>query len=143
MPVEHLDEAGEVHQRAAEAVDLVDHDRVDTAPLDVAQQALQGGPLQRAAGKAPIVVAVGDEYPALGLLARHIGLAGLALGVEAVELHVEAFLTRLARVDRTAELQDRRRLHRARLPPDWRRPKNIGPFQRVPVIARATAERLL
>jgi hypothetical protein len=56
--VEHLDQLGEVHQRAAEPVDLVDHDDVDQPGLDVAQQALQRGSVQRAAGDAAVVIAV-------------------------------------------------------------------------------------
>ena len=119
-------------------VDLVDDDDVDPARFDVGDQALQRRALQRAAGEAAVVVAVGHQQPALGLLARDIGLARLALGVEAVELHVEAFLARLAGVDRAAELADDRLLH-AR--PRWfLRPKKTSPFHRVPVIARATAE---
>jgi hypothetical protein len=43
VAVEHLDQLGEVHQRAAEAVDLVDHDHVDQPVLDVGQQPLQAG----------------------------------------------------------------------------------------------------
>jgi hypothetical protein len=120
------------------------------AALDIRQQALQGRPLQRAAGHAAIVVAVGHQHPALGALAGDVGLAGLALGVEAVELHVEPLLARLAGVGtRSAEL-----LHRAGMvasarvdlrlmPADLRwflRPKKVQPFQRVPVMCRATEE---
>ena len=63
---------------------------------------------------------------------------GLALGVEAVELHIETFLARLARIDGAAELADDRLLQ-AR-PRAFLRPKKTQPFQRVPVMARATAE---
>ena len=116
LPVEHLDQLGEIHQRAAEAVDLVDDDDVDAAGLDVGEQPLQRRALQRAAGEAAVVVAVGHQHPAFGLLAGDVGLAGLALGVEAVELHVEAFLAGLAGVDRAAELADDRLLHARRSP---------------------------
>ena len=64
-------------------VDLVDHDHVDQPVLDVGQQPLQAGPLQRAAGDAAVVILVADQHPALGPLAGDVGLAGLALGVEA------------------------------------------------------------
>ena len=64
-------------------VDLVDHDHVDPSGLDVGEQPLQRRALQRAAGEAAVVVAVRDQHPALGPLAGHVGLAGLALGVEA------------------------------------------------------------
>ena len=49
MPVEHLDELGEVHQGAAETIDLVNHDDVDLAGLDVGEEAPQRRTLQRAA----------------------------------------------------------------------------------------------
>ena len=65
VAVEHLDQLGEVHQRAAEPVDLVDDDDVDPAGLDVGEQPLQRRALQRAAGEAAVVVAVGDQHPAL------------------------------------------------------------------------------
>ena len=138
LPVEHLDQLGEVHERAAEAVDLVDDDDVDPAGLDVGEQPLQRRALQRAAREAAIVVVVRNQGPAFGLLAGDIGLASLPLGVEAVELHVEPFLGGLPGVDRAAEAPDDRLLH-ARL--RWfLRPKKTQPFQRVPVIARATAD---
>ena len=73
MLLERLDQLGEVHQRAAEPVDLVDDDDVDQPGLDVAQQPLQGRPLQRAARDPAIVVAVGQGHPALGPLARDVG----------------------------------------------------------------------
>ena len=83
VPLERLDQLGEVHQRAAEPVDLVDDDDVDQPGLDVAQQALQRRPLQRAARDAAIVVLVGQRDPALGALALDVGQPRLALGVEA------------------------------------------------------------
>ena len=150
LPVEHLDQLGEVHERAGEPVDLVDDDDVDPARLDVGEQPLQGRALQRAAGEAAVVVAVGNQHPAFLPLAGDVGLAGLALGIEAVELLLQPFLAALAGVDRAAELQDDRlRLPRASCAcrcahdrPRWFfRPKNTQPFQRVPVMARATAER--
>ncbi len=104
--IEHLDQPGEIHQRAAQPVDLVDDHDVDATGLDVGEQALQGRPFERAAGEAAIVVLVCEFEPALGALAGDVGAAGLALGVEAVELHVEPFLGRLARVDGAAELPD-------------------------------------
>ena len=84
---------------------------------------------------------VGQRDPALALLAGDVGEPGLALGVEAVELLLQALLGRLPGVDRAPELAGGPRAH---LPPPWRfTPKKVSPFQRVPVIARATALRLL
>ena len=86
VPVEDLDERREVGERAAEPVDLVDDDHVDEPLLDVGEKALQPGPLQRSAGDAAVVIGGAHQHPAFGLLAGDVGLAGLALGVEAVEL---------------------------------------------------------
>ena len=107
--VEHLDQPGKIHQRAGQPVDLVDHDDIDLAGLDVGQQPLERGALQGATGEAAIVIAVGDEDPSLGALAGDIGLAGLPLGIEGVELHLETLLARLAGIDRASEFLARRR----------------------------------
>ena len=143
VAVEHLDQLREIHQAAAEPVDLVDDHDVDPAVLDVGKQSLQRGPLQRAAGEAAVVVTVGNQQPAFRLLAGDVGLASLALGVEAVELLIQAFLARLPGVDRAAELAEDlgrcgRLLHRPA--PERRTPKKTHPFHRVPVMARAIAE---
>ena len=70
------------------------------------------------------------------LLALDVGEGRLALGIERVERHVEALVGGDTGVDGTADLANGR-FHGA----EWfRSPKNSGPFQRVPVIARATAE---
>src|SRR5690554_4656723 len=61
--------------------------------------------------------------------------------METVELLLQSLLGRLACVDRAPELAGGSRAH---VPPPWRfPPKKVSPFQRVPVIARATADRLL
>jgi hypothetical protein len=65
VPIEHLDQLGEVGERAAEAVDLVDHHHVDQPILDVLQQPLQAGPLQRAARDAAVVIRIANQHPAL------------------------------------------------------------------------------
>ena len=104
MPVEHLDQFGEVHQRAAQAVDLVDHHHVDPSRLDVREQPLQRRPLQRAAGEAAVVVAVLDQHPAFGPLAGHVGLARVPLGIEGVVFAVGLLVGADARVNRATAL---------------------------------------
>ena len=138
VAVEHLDQLREIHQRAAEPVDLVDDNDVDALCLDVGEQSLQRRPLQRRAGNPAIIIVVGDEQPALGLLACDVGLAGFALGIEGVELLLQSLFAGLARVDRAAELPDDRLLHSD--PRRFFKPKNRSPFQRVPVMARAIAD---
>ena len=82
VALEHLDQLGKVGERAAQPVDLVDHDDVDQPGLDVAQQPLERRPLQRAARDPAVVIVVGQRDPALALLAGDVGEPGLALGVE-------------------------------------------------------------
>ena len=70
VALEHLDQLGEIRQRAAEAVDLVDHDDVDQPGLDVEKQPLERRPLQRAARDPAVVVVVGSAIqPSLFWLA--------------------------------------------------------------------------
>jgi hypothetical protein len=76
VALEDFDQPGEVGQAPGQAVDLVDHDDVDLAGLDVGQQALQSGPLEVAAGEAGIDVVVGDGDPPFRALAGHVGQAG-------------------------------------------------------------------
>ena len=56
MPVEQLDQFGEVRQRPGQPVDLVDDDDVDLPGLDVLQQSLQGWPIGIAAGEAAVII---------------------------------------------------------------------------------------
>ena len=71
-----------------------------------ASSRFSAGPLQRAAGEAAVVVGLADQHPALGALAGDVGLAGLALGVQGVELLLQPFLGGFPGVDRAAELAD-------------------------------------
>src|SRR3954451_7174478 len=93
----------------------------------------------------------GYELPALVCLALDGGLAGLSLGIEGVEGEIEVMLGGFAGVDRAAlDLWRRAFLHgpapRLARAADrsWPsvRPKKRQPFQRVPVISLAMAERL-
>jgi hypothetical protein len=126
-----------VRHPAGQAVDLVDHHHVDPARIDVGQQALQGGPLQGAAGHAAVVVALADRAPALVLLAGDVGRAGSVLRVEGVEALLQPLLGGLAGVDCAADGAPA--AHAATSFAS--KPKNRGPDQRVPVIARATADK--
>src|SRR5579875_1813842 len=91
-----------------QAVHLVDDHAVDLARLDVGQESLERGPLHVAAGKAAVVIAVGQARPALAGLALDERLAGLALGVERVELLLQALFGGLAGVDGAADDRQRR-----------------------------------
>jgi hypothetical protein len=141
MLVEELDEHGEVGQGSGQAIDLVDHDHIDAAGPDLGQEPLEGGPLHRSAGEAAVVVAGRKTAPALIGLALDVGLGRLALVVERVELLLEAVLGRDPGVDRAAQGWRGGPRHGNGLARS-RRPKKRGPFQFVPVMARATCERL-
>ena len=63
--VEGLDQLGEVGERPGQAVDLVDHDHVDLAGLDIRQEPLEGRAVEVAAGIGGIVIVLGQGLPAL------------------------------------------------------------------------------
>ena len=156
--IEQGEQPGEVEQRPAEAIDLVDHHAVDLAGLDVVEQLLERGALDARAAEAAVVVSLGQDLPALVPHRLDVVLRRLALGVEGVEVGVEPLAGRLAGVDRAA--------HPAGLPgrlglggasahsassvvlEDVRflrvvRPAHRKPFQVVPVITRAMVDRLV
>ena len=103
VAVEELHDAGEVQERAAETVHLVNHDAVDASGLDVGPQTLEGGPLYVAASEAAVVVAVAQAGPALVPLTENVGLRRFPLGVEAVEILIESLVGGLACVDGAAD----------------------------------------
>ena len=138
MGVEQLDELGEVGERAGQAIDLVDDHHINRSGLHVGQEPLQGRAVHRPSREAPIVVVGFDQDPALMGLALDVGLGGLALRVEGVEILLQPLLGRDPGVDGTAQTLDLPLHHETS-----RRPKKRGPFQRVPVMARATSDRLL
>ncbi|MDO6962315.1 hypothetical protein [Rhizobium alvei] len=103
MAVEDIDEFGEVHLRSGQAVDLVDDDDVDPPFADMLEQALDGRPLQRAAGDAAIVVEIRDQTLSEARLRGDEGGAGFALGVERVKTLIKPLLARFAGVDGAAQ----------------------------------------
>ena len=76
-------------------------------------------------------------------LAADVGLRGIILGIERVEVLFKPLVSRDAGIDRAANAFRRSDLHAGDLFDGLsRRPKNFGPFQRVPVIAKATFDKL-
>ena len=110
------------------AVASVDDHRVHPARLDIRQRALKVGPVQGATGDATIVIGIWDELPTFVDLAFDIGLACLPLGMQRVEILLQALFGRFTRVDGAAQARWRVAAHR---------PKNLGPDQCAPVILRA------
>src|SRR5258708_39738905 len=76
-------------------------------------------------------------------LTADIGLRGVMLGIKRVEVLLKPIVGRDAGVDGAADWLDRPLLHgRASDAALSRSPKNLGPFQREPVTAKATLDRL-
>ena len=86
MLVEQFDEFCEIGKRTGPTIDLVDHNDVDAALANFFYELAQRWALDRSARKASVVVAVADQsLPSVGL-ALDVGLGGLALVDERVEL---------------------------------------------------------
>ena len=141
MLVEQFNQFGKIRQRAGQAVDLVDDNHIDLAGPHVVQQPLQGWPISVAAGVAAVVIFSAQQGPGGMRLAADIGLRGIILGVEGIKVLLQPLVSRDAGIDRAANGRSGRHAE-DRCDGLSRRPKNRGPFQRVPVIANATLERL-
>jgi hypothetical protein len=57
--IEDLDHLGEIRQRAREAIDLVDHDRIDQPLGDIGHKSLERRVFHGGAGEAAIIVDIG------------------------------------------------------------------------------------
>jgi hypothetical protein len=102
MPIERLEHACKVQQRPGQPVDLVNEHGVDLASLDVRQQALQGRSFHVAARETTVIESPWQARPALGCLTLDVRFGGLALGVQRVELLLQALFRRFAGIDGTA-----------------------------------------
>ena len=109
--IQPIDDLSEVGERAGQAIDLVDHDRVDPPPVDIGEQCFQPWAGHGSTRETAIIVDRGQHPPALGDLALDVGLAGFALSVQAVEGLIQPLLRTLPRVDRAPhDFRLRRRL---------------------------------
>ena len=88
--VEDFHDLGEVTERACQSIHLVDDHGVDPVALDIRENPFQGGSLKGAAGEAAVIVHLGQRGPALVLLTEDKGFAGFPLGIERVEVLLEA-----------------------------------------------------
>src|SRR6202023_3907384 len=93
-----------------------------------------------------IVIAGPDQGPTGMGLTLDIGGGSIVLRIQRVELLVESVLRRDPRIDRAADRSDGWSLHDRASIVDRsslsRKPKKRGPFHLVPVMAKATLERL-
>src|SRR2546421_6864942 len=147
MRIEQFDQFGEVRQGSRQTIDLVDDDDIYLPGAGVVQQSLQVGAVGRSAGVSAIVIARADQGPSSMGLTLYVCRGRIVLGIQRVELLIEPLVGGDPGVDGTADRFDGRRFH------DWAppaanrsslslRPKKRGPFHLVPVIAKATLERL-
>ena len=117
MGIEEFDDFGEVKERTRQAIDLVDHHNVYLAGIDVGQQCLQPRSVHSAARESAIVILGAYGGPPFVPLAQDEGLARLSLRMEGIERLFEAFLRRLAGVDRAPRYDLSHRQHRLRPSP--------------------------
>src|SRR5277367_407891 len=103
MGIEQFNQLGEVRQRPRQAVDLVDDDDVNLPGSNVVQELLKVGPVGGSTGIPAIVIPGPNQGPAGMGLASDIGGGGLVLGIQRVELLVEAMLGGDPRIDCAAD----------------------------------------
>jgi len=113
---------------------------------DIIQQSLQVGTIGRPTGISAVIISRPDQGPAGMGLTLYIGRGCVVLRIERVELLIQPVVGGDPGVDRAADGFDHRSLH-DRASAAGRsslslRPKKRGPFHFVPVIAKATLERL-
>src|SRR5688572_306431 len=81
MPLKQLHHPGEIDQRTAEPIDLVNHDAIDLARLDVGKQLPDAGPFEIRTRVSAVAVLGRDKGPSLMPLAEDARLGRLALCV--------------------------------------------------------------
>ncbi len=79
MPLEQIDNSGEVSERSSQAVNFIYNDDVNESIGNIIEQMLQGGTLDRATGVSTIVIVAWQQSPTQVLLALDISLTGLPL----------------------------------------------------------------
>jgi hypothetical protein len=80
--VEDLHQPGQVEQRSAQPIHLIDDHAIDRTGFDIDQQPLQRGTGEVGAGEAAIVIMLGQQGPALLALALAVGFSALVLRIQ-------------------------------------------------------------
>src|SRR5271169_275324 len=111
VSVEDLNHLGEVRKRSRQPIDLIDDHDVDQALFDVRQQQLERRTLHRRTGKTAVVIMCLAQSPALPLLTPDVRFTSLALGVQRIEVLLQAFFRGLTGVDRATQRLLLTRLH--------------------------------
>lgn len=97
--IEDLDQANEIGQTTCQPINLVNHNDINLASLDVLHEPSESRPLEPAARMAAIVVRSRQFDPALVLLAPNIGAADLARRDEGVNVVLEELIRAFASID--------------------------------------------
>ena len=92
MGVEQFHQLGEIGQGARQPIDLVDDNDIDPVGSDVIEELLQGRAVGGSAGEAAIVISRTNQCPAGVGLTADIGLRRIILGIQRVEVLIEAEL---------------------------------------------------
>src|SRR6266478_4189307 len=71
--------------------------------LDIGQQPLESRPLRRSPGISAVVIKTGKGSPALVPLTLYIGVTGLALRMQGIEILFQSLFGGFPGVDRTAK----------------------------------------
>src|SRR5262245_3681217 len=142
MGIEQFDQLGKIGQGASMAIDLVDNNDMDAEGSNVLEELLQGRAVGGSAREAAIIISRTNQCPPGMGLTADIGLRCIILGIERVEVLIEARFGRDPGIDGAADFSSGRRHDLASGETLSRRPKNRGPFQLVPVMAKATLDRL-
>jgi hypothetical protein len=117
VPLEDLHQAREVQQRAAESINFVNQNRVDSTGLDVDQQLAQRRSFQVRSRISSIVIALGQDRPARVSLAPNVSLGRFSLCFEGIELLAQTFFCGFADIHRAPQRTRLRRFLRAEPPP--------------------------
>ena len=90
MGIEQFDQLGEIGQGAGQAIDLVDDSDIDAVGSNVIEELLQGRAVGGSAREAAIVISGANQCPTGMGLTADIGLRCIILGIERVEVLIEA-----------------------------------------------------
>jgi hypothetical protein len=90
MGIEQFDQLGKIGQGACQAIDLVDDNDIDAVGSNVIKKLLQGRAVGGFARETAIVITSTDQCPTGMGLTADIGLCCIILGIERVEVLLEA-----------------------------------------------------
>ena len=103
MGIEQFDQLGEIGQGARQAIDFVDNNDIDPVGSNVIEELLQGRAVGGSARETAVVISSTNQCPTGMGLTADIGLCRIILGIERVEVLIEAELGRDPGIDGAAD----------------------------------------